>query len=288
MAVSVAVSGYASADHCVLIDAFPAADGTAVVRRRVSRPWPRLGGCGPQIAAQLATGGVTAACLTWLARDDIGRALLAQLEHSGADTTGVVIAGTRTAESFIAYDAGGRSACFYDPGDATRDELTPAQRALLAGTALVCLTVGPAGATRAALDAVGADARLVWSVKADPDAYPRDLVERLLERADVVAMSAGERAFLEQRAPGHAPREDAIVIETRGADGVHWRRGAHAGHVPVRRIDVRDTTGAGDALVAGAIAQLVRDADDVPAAVGAGIDSSRALLEQRGREEERA
>jgi ribokinase len=285
MAVRVTVSGYASADHCVLVDAFPATDGTAIVRRRVSRPWPRLGGCGPQIAAQLAAAGLPTACVTWLAPDAFGGALLTQLDHSGAETGGVVVAGTRTAEAFIAYDAGGRSACFYDPGDATRDDLTPAQRALVARADLVCLTVGPAGATRAALDALGAGARLVWSVKADPDAYPRELVERLLARADVVALSAGERAFLEQRAPGQEPREDAIVIETRGADGVYWRRGAAAGHVPVRRIEVRDTTGAGDALVAGAIAQLVRDADDVPAAVAAGIDRSRALLEQRGREE---
>jgi len=285
VAVSVAVSGYASGDHCVLVDAFPATDGTAVVRRRLSRPWPRLGGCGPQIAWHLAAAGVPAACLTWVAADDVGSALLAQLERSGADTAGVVVGGRRTAESFIAYDAGGRSACFYDPGDATRDDLAPGQRALVAAADLVCLTVGPAGATRAALAATRPEARLVWSVKADPDAYPSELVEGLLERADVVALSAGERDFLEQRAPGKAPREDAIVIETRGADGVCWRRGERGGHVPVRPLDVRDTTGAGDALVAGVIAQLVRDADDVPTAVAAGIDSSRALLERRGREE---
>jgi hypothetical protein len=38
-------------------------------------------------------------------------------------------------------------------------------------------------------------------------------------------------------------------------------------------------------VVAGAIARLVRDSDDVAAMVAAGIDSSRALLEQRRREE---
>ncbi len=285
MAVTVAVTGYASADHSVLVDAFPAPDGTAVVRRRVSRPWPRLGGCAPQIAAQLAAAGVPAACLTWLAPDGLGDALLAQLDRSGAETSGVVVAGTRTAESFIAYDAEGRSACFYDPGDATRDDLTGEQRALVAAAEVVCLTVGPAGATEAALSAVSPGARVVWSVKADPDAYPPELVERLLNRADVVALSAGERPFLEWRAPGRAPREDAIVIETRGADGVRWRRGRQTGHVPARRIDVLDTTGAGDAVVAGAIARLVREGDDVAAMVAAGIDSSRALLERRGGEE---
>ena len=58
MAVDVAVLGYASADRSVAISALPAPDATAIVRRRLSQPWPRLGGCGPQIAAQLARGGV--------------------------------------------------------------------------------------------------------------------------------------------------------------------------------------------------------------------------------------
>jgi len=282
--VSVAVLGYASADHCVAVDALPAPDATAIVRRRLSRPWPRLGGCGPQVAAHLAVAGVGAACLTWVADDAVGRALLAQLEGSGADTSGVVVDGRRSPQSFIVYDAHGRAACFFDPGDATAAWLSEGQRKRVAAVQLVCLTVAPAAATEAALDAADADARVVWSVKADPDAYPPALVERLLDRADVVALSAGERAFL----GGRTPRHDAIVIETHGARGVRWRHRGREGHHAVRRIAVHDTTGAGDALVAGVIAQLRRDADDVAAAVSAGIESSRALLERRGAEEEGA
>ena len=284
MAVSVVVSGYASADHTVLVDAFPDENGTAVVRRRLSRPSPRLGGCGPQIAAQLARAGVPAECLTWVADDEIGRAVRDQLVRSGAGTAGVLVCGSRTAESYIAYDAAGRSACFYDPGDANRDDLTLAQRAQVAAATWLCLTVGPAGATHAALDAVSDAARVVWSVKADPDAYPPALVRRLLARADVVALSAGERPFLDERAADQG-RPDAIVIETHGARGVRWARGETGGDVPVRPLRVTDSTGAGDALVAGVVAQLLRDADDVPTAVAAGVDSSRVLLEGRGREE---
>ena len=284
MAVSVAVLGYASADHCVAVDALPAPDATAIVRRRLSRPWPRLGGCGPGIAAHLAAADVSASCLTWVADDEVGRALLAQLEAGGADTSGVTVEGARSPESFIVYDDRGHTACFYDPGDATANELSPAQRELISAANLVCLTVAPAAATEAALDAAAPEARVVWSVKADPDAYPPALVERLLARADAVALSAGERPFLE----GRQPRHDAIVIETHGVDGVRWKHRGREGHVPVRRIAVHDTTGAGDALVAGAIAQLRRDADDVPAAVAAGVESSRALLERRGRDEEGA
>jgi ribokinase len=279
----VSVLGYASADHCVQVEALPAPDATAIVRRRLSRPWPRLGGCGPEIAAHLAAAGVDAAALTWVGRDDVGRALLGQLEAAGARTSGVVVDGQRSPESFIVYDGAGRTLCFYDPGDTSR-RLSSGQRALIAAAELVCLTVAPAEATSAALDATPDRARLVWSVKADADAYPPELIERLLARADLVAMSAGERAFL----GGAEPREDAIVIETRGPEGVRWTHRGVSGDMGVARIAVHDTTGAGDALVAGVIAALLRDPDDVPAAVAAGIESSRALLERRGREEEAA
>lgn len=285
MAVSVAVLGYASADRAVVVSELPASNATAIVER-ASRPAPRLGGCGPQIAARLAADSVPAACLTWVADDAMGGSLLDQLRRSGADTTGVVVAGRRTAEAFIACDRAGNSLCFYDPGDAHGDGLSPAQERLLAEAGCACLTVAPAGATRAALAAVREDALVVWSVKADPVAYPPDLVARLLERADVVALSAGERPFLERQAAGHTPRTDAIEVETHGADGVAWRRGGAWRHVAVERLRVLDATGAGDALVAGVVGRLVRDGEDVGAAVAAGIASSRALLEERAREED--
>jgi sugar/nucleoside kinase (ribokinase family) len=276
--VAVAVLGYASADHCVAVRALPAPDTTAIVER-LSRPWPRLGGCGPQIALRLARLVVPVSCLTWVAPDAVGSELLAQLQASGARTDAVVVAGRRTAEAYIAYDDQGRSVCFYDPGDAHGEGLTDAQRDAVAEASVVCLTVAPASATREALDAVSADALVVWSVKADPDAYPPELADQLLERADVVAWAEGERSFVRG-----APRPDALVLETRGARGVAWRRGERSGEQAVAPVWVADTTGAGDAFVAGVIAQLVRDPDDAPAAVAAGIDSSRALLEERGRE----
>jgi sugar/nucleoside kinase (ribokinase family) len=279
--VAVAVLGYASADHCVAVRALPAPDTTAIAGR-LSEPWPRLGGCGPQIAMRLALLDVPATCLTWVAGDAPGIELLAQLEANGARTDGVVVAGTRTAESYIAYDDHGRSVCFYDPGDAHAEGLTGAQRDAVAQASVVCLTVAPAAATQAVLDATAEDAMVVWSVKADPDAYPPELVARLLERADVVACAEGEQSFLARQAAGREPREDALVLRTRGARGVLWRRGEHSGHLAVRPIRVADTTGAGDAFVAGVIAQLMRDPDDAPAAAAAGIDSSRALLEERG------
>jgi sugar/nucleoside kinase (ribokinase family) len=271
--------GYASADRTVAISGVPGPDETAIVRRRLSRPWPRLGGCGPQIAAHLARAGVAAAALTWVADDAHGRLLRAELEAAGADTGGVVVDGTRTAESFIAYDPAGRSLCFFDPGDAGA-ELSAQQRELVVRADTVVLTVAPAAATRAALAAAG-DARVVWSVKADRDAYPPELVRVLLQRADVIALAEGERGLLD----GADPRADALVLVTHGAEGVRWRRGGESGSVPVEPVATADTTGAGDAFVAGTLARLMEAPEDVAGAVAAGVRASRALLAARTNEE---
>jgi ribokinase len=286
VAVSVAVVGYASADRAVAVEALPAPGTTAIVHRRLGSRWPRLGGCGPQIATGLAAAGVATSCLTWVADDEVGAELRGQLLNAGADTRGVELVGSRTAESYLIYDAAGRSLCFFDPGDAELGGLTAVQRAVVAEAHVLCLTVAPAAATRDALAAAPDAARVVWSVKADPDSYPPDLVAQLLARAEVIWHSREEGSFLAEASGGARPRPDAFIVETRGPEGVRWRRGGERGHQPVASLGVADTTGAGDAFVAGSLAHLASDARDSAGAVRAGAAASRALLEARREEEE--
>jgi ribokinase len=279
--VTVAVIGYASADRPVAVDVLPAPDTTAIVRERLGPAWPRLGGCGPQIAAGLAARGVDARCITWVADDEAGRYLRDRLEESGADVGGVDMGGQRTPESYLVYDRDGRTLCFFDPGGATPDRLTAAQREIVADAEVVCLSVAPAAVSRAALRLAGETARIVWSVKADPDAYPTDLAGELLGRAEVVWHSEKEATFLAGRVPGGSKRSDALVIETRGAAGAGWRRGSESGREGAEPVDVSDTTGAGDAFVAGSLTHLLDHPTDSAGAVRAGIAASRMLLESR-------
>ncbi len=279
--MTVAVIGYASADRPVAVDALPAPDTTAIVRERLGPAWPRLGGCAPQIAAGLAARGVDARCITWVADDDAGRYLRHRLEESGADVSGVDISSQRTPESYLVYDRDGRTLCFFDPGGATPDGLTAAQQEIVADADVVCLSVAPAAVSRRALRLAGETARIVWSVKADPDAYPTDLACELLARAEVVWHSEKEATFLAGRAPGGAMRSDALVIETRGAAGAGWRRGSESGQEGAEPVNVSDTTGAGDAFVAGSLTHLLDHPTDSAGAVRAGIAASRVLLESR-------
>jgi ribokinase len=279
--VTVAVIGYASADRPVAVDVLPAPDTTAIVRERLGPAWPRLGGCGPQIAAGLAARGVDARCITWVADDEAGRDLRHRLEESGADVGGVDMGGRRTPESYLVYDRDGRTLCFFDPGGASPDRLTAAQREIVADAEVVCLSVAPAAVSRAALRLAGETARIVWSVKADPDAYPTDLAGELLGRAEVVWHSEKEATFLAGRVPGGSKRSDALVIETRGAAGAGWRRGSESGREGAEPVNVSDTTGAGDAFVAGSLTHLLDHPTDSAGAVRAGIAASRMLLESR-------
>jgi ribokinase len=279
--VTVAVIGYASADRPVAVDVLPAPDTTAIVRERLGPAWPRLGGCGPQIAAGLAARGVDARCITWLADDEAGRYLRHRLEESGADVGGVDMGGRRTPESYLVYDRDGRTLCFFDPGGASPDRLTAAQREIVADAEVVCLSVAPAAVSRVALRLAGETARIVWSVKADPDAYPTDLAGELLGRAEVVWHSEKEATFLAGRVPGGSKRSDALVIETRGAAGAGWRRGSESGREGAEPVNVSDTTGAGDAFVAGSLTHLLDHPTDSAGAVRAGIAASRMLLESR-------
>jgi len=280
--------GYASLDRAIRVEALPAPDTTAIVRRRLSDPWPSPAGCGPAIAHALAVAGVPSGCVSWVADDLPGRELRGWLRAAGVDVRGVALVGSRTAESMLIYDASGACSVIYDPGDAVVGGLDDAQRALVAGAELVCVSVGYAGATRDALDALSPEARLVWSVKADADAFPPDLVARLLARADAIALSRGERDFVARQAPGAAPRPDALVVETRGADGAVWTRGDERGSAPAQPLRATDTTGAGDAFVGGLVTGLLEDFDDARAAVARAIDTSAALLRRRALEEETA
>ena len=82
----------------------------------------------------------------------------------------------------LAYEPDGGCDCLYDPGLHAPAELDEDQRAFIASAEAVCITVGPARATREALALARANAPLAWVVKADPRAVPGDLAAALTAR----------------------------------------------------------------------------------------------------------
>ena len=285
MSGGIAIIGYASLDHVAMLDSVPRPGRTSTILARPERAWPRLGGSPAYVAGALAAAGVAdARPVSWIGDDKAGDAYLQQLRDGGILVDAMArVPGARTPMAILAYDPDGGCSCLYDPGMPKDLTLTAAQQAVVAGADWLCVTIGPTGPTRAALDALRPDARLAWVVKDDPRALPSDLAARIAARADLVCHSRAERGFLQaalEAAPG--ARADRILIETRGGEGAVATCGGRSLAVPTSDFDTPDPTGAGDTFAGGVLAALVQGQGDLGAAVEAGHKAAAALL--RGRQ----
>ncbi len=277
----VVVTGYASLDHVVSLDGV-VRPGATTRMRRMAAGWARPGGSPAYVATALTQGGAKADIVSWVGADDAGRTYQAALAARGLSCTGIAVLPGVTPVAILAYAPDGGCICLYDPGLPEPPTLAPSQAALLHGAAWVCITVGPPGVTDALLDALPAQARLAWAVKDDAHAVDRARAARLAARADLICHSAAEAGFVAAAlAQAGDLRPDAIRVETRGAAGAAmlWRGRSLA--LPAPPLAVRDPTGAGDTLVGGIIAGLIRAPEDTPAALAAGIEAACSLL--RGR-----
>jgi ribokinase len=290
LSVRVAILGYASLDHAMATGPFQGPAGTTLIHRRLSNPWPGIGGIA-YAARGIAAARLAARAITWVGQDSEGEKYRDALASYGVDVTGVEVKGERTPSSYLFYGADGETVCVYDPGDQVVDGLTEAQRDIARGSDWICLLVGPRGATVDVLDQLSDRQRLAWAVKGDPDAYPPDLVRRILARASVVSFSASERRFLE-RAVAPTPlaacvAPGALLLETRGSRGVwFWQDGLTAA-VDAHPVDAADTTGAGDTFFAAVVASVIEQPDQPRLAAEQGVAAAAALLRGRTAHNER-
>jgi ribokinase len=288
----VVVVGYASLDHAMQLGTFHGPDATSIVTGRLSEEWPRPGGIAHHVRALHASGArADVQPVSWVGPDAGGAGWVRALTDAGAGSAGVRACGTRTPSSYLMYTGDGGAVCVFDPADCHHGDgaLTAAQRDVVRTADWCVLAVAPQRATRDVLALLPAHARVVWAVKHDAAAYPPDLVAELLGRADVVSLSAGERGFLDlPGVPVHdRVRPGALVVETRGAAGVHARLGTAELVVAVRPVDAVDTTGAGDTFVATLVAGLLdAPAPLTPAAAGPALAAAAAaatdLIASRG------
>ncbi len=273
----VLVVGYASIDRVWRAKSRPSPGRTAILEGPVE-PAPAFGGCGPNVAIELAQLGLRTALVTWLGDDADGRAYLAHLASAGVDLAAVEVApGQASPRTILVYDPDGGATCLYHPSGSPDQRLTEAGRTAAVGARVLAVTVCPAQLTAELLDARRADALVAWNVKADADAYPLALRARLLREARLVCLNRDELAFITgsevptaseavaaiERLP-LAP--DAIVALTLGSNGSLVRAAGTTTHVPAELVEVSDPTGAGDAYFAAFIAAFVAGRSPIEAA----------------------
>ena len=115
-----------------------------------------------------------------------------------------------------------------------------------------------------------------WGLAADaePTAAIQQQMQPLLRQADLLKLAAEEAEGLfssrdPQAVAAALPQRPAVVV-TDGSKGVSWSMGAASGSLPAYRVPVVDTTGAGDAFLAGLLHRLVKEPNLL-----AGSDSGR-------------
>jgi len=281
----VVITGYASLDHVVMLDGVPQPGRTTTIIERPADAWPRLGGSPSYVAAALVENGVSDAFpVSWIGDDEAGSAYRGQLAALRIPHNGVVaVAGARTPIAILAYEPLGGCVCLYHPGMPKDLTLSDSQRKLIAAADWLCVTIGPPGATEAALDALAPTASVAWVVKHDPRAMSPALAARLAAHADLICFSQAERAFVPQAlAASVGPRRSQLLIETRGRSGAVLTCDGGQHFVPTTPIVAEDPTGAGDTFAGGVLAALVKGEANAIGAVEAGHCAARALLEKRG------
>jgi len=276
---TVAVIGYASLDHVLRLEGVPRPDAT-VIAAAAGGAWPRLGGSPSYIATALRRAGVAgAAPVTWVADDAAGARFVAALAAACVPVAGVArtLPGA-TPVCVLAYAPDGACFCLYAPGASRTAALDDGQRGLLDAAFWVCVTAGPASATREVLTRLRPAQRLAWAVKADGDAFPPPLRAALAARADLIVFSRGEAPFVAEALAAAPARPGRRLVETRGAAGVALTADGRTEMIGTEMLAAPDPTGAGDTFLGGMLAALIAQPGDAAAAVRAGQRAARDLL----------
>jgi fructokinase len=242
------------------------------------------GGAPANVSVAVARLGGQSLFVGMLGRDMFGDFLLQSLEDAGVHTDGVVRTDEAgTALAFVALDANGeRSFSFYRPPsadllfriphfDQVRFETVSVFHVCsvsMTGDEIAQVTFEGMRRSRAAGAIVSFDMNLrpmLWPRGLDP--APRlwealrlaDVVKLSREEFDwLCATSGGDRAgVIERLWQGHAQ----LLLITDGANSVRWHTRRGSGEVPVFRVEVLDSTAAGDAFVGGFLHRLAQQLD---------------------------
>ncbi|WP_439508089.1 carbohydrate kinase family protein [Yoonia sp.] len=229
---------------------------------------PHAGGAVFNTAIALGRLGAPVQFFSGLSSDLFGTILRDQLAASGVDASPAAISDRPTTLAFVTLVNGHASYAFYDENTAGR-MLTPADLPDTQADAIffggISLVVDPCAAAYEALMLREAP-RAVTMI--DPNIRPgfiqdepayRARLDRMLAVADIIKISDEDLAWISGDTDAAALRAQtgaAVVLLTRGADGVTVVTAAGHFDVPAVKADVVDTVGAGDTFSAGFLANL--------------------------------
>jgi ribokinase len=238
-------------------------------------------------ANQAAAAAILGAGVTFLGRvgdDGFGEPLVRALAEKGVDTSLVEeVPDASTGTAFITVTPDGENAITVAPGANRRltvEDVDAASGTIGEAKVLVVQMEIPARVVRRAVEVAAANETRALVNLAPPFEVPQALLEKL----DPLVLNEHEAAFLLGKSVegvdgalsaaselwNLGPRS---VVVTVGEEGAVFSQGESAEHLTAPRVEVVDTTGAGDAFVGALAARLADDApleDAVAYAVRAG------------------
>ncbi len=249
-----------------LIDLFA---GKGVPLRELKPLQPSPGGAPANVAVALARLGVDVGFIGKVGDDDYGTFLIDLLAGEGVDVThftadpraptmlAVVAAPSPTEQHFAIYHG---TDTLLSPEELDQAYIQSA-RCLVFGSVTLADASGPA-ALHAARWAREAGQHVIFDVNLRPALWPdlqvaRSRIGEGLASSTVVKLNEVELEFLtgtaDPAAGSQALLQQGVQLccVSLGADGAYFNNGAASGHVPAFHVEAVDTTGSGDAFVAG-------------------------------------
>jgi adenosine kinase len=273
VAWDVITSGYVSLDRIVKIQA-PVRVGLTSLIANADNARVYFGGCSINITWQLARLGLRTLPIVRVGDDYESSGFKAFLEQGGVSTDAVeLVHGDTTSNCYLIEDPDGQHVALFYTGAQDRRHFRPMPDRFFQGARLGVLTVGASPDSVEFFEKCRTwGVQMVFGMKADFDAFAPGVLAEALRYSSVIFTNETERSEIEKRLGLASMTEllDAgttrVIVTTRGAEGSTFqekRGGAvvtgHVGAAGCRAIV--DTTGSGDAFIAGFLYGLLRGRD---------------------------
>ncbi|CAL5326064.1 unnamed protein product [Camellia sinensis] len=251
----------------MLIDFVPTTSGLSLADAPAFKKAP--GGAPANVAVGIARLGGSSAFIGKVGEDEFGYMLADILKENNVNNEGMRFdPGARTALAFVTLrNDGEREFMFYrNPSADMLLQETELDYDLIRKEPCKSAHIAAAKAAKDAGVILSYDPNLrlpLWSSAESA----REGILSIWEIADIIKISEEEISFLTQ---GEDPYDDAVVrklfhpnltllLVTEGPDGCRYYTKEFSGRVKGLKVDAVDTTGAGDAFVAGILSQLAAD-----------------------------
>ncbi|XP_052205647.1 probable fructokinase-6, chloroplastic [Diospyros lotus] len=264
----------------MLIDFVPTISGLSLANAPAFKKAP--GGAPANVAVGIARLGGSSAFMGKVGEDEFGYMLADILKENNVNNEGMCFdPGARTALAFVTLRSDGeREFMFYRNPSAdmllqeSELDYDLIKKAKIFHYGSISLITEPCKSAHIAAAKAAKDAGVILSY--DPNLrlplWPsvekaREGILSIWEIADIIKISEEEISFLTE---GEDPYDDAVVrklyhpnlkllLVTEGPDGCRYYTKECSGRVKGLNVDAVDTTGAGDAFVAGILSQLAAD-----------------------------